>query len=554
MADPSFYYAIFKKLQAACGGDLATGGGHLSPDDDPELAGGFSLREPQNQYGIYKHLSTTHASDYTADGVTPLDSSMQPLNPMSNDPMQNPLFVMLQASLTPGGLPPGQGYHFVTVGNKNWPVMPPPNLQGLPTDHHEWVDFNTGSHKLIDAFATWITNGKADDSPKDAPLTYAALTQTPPPKIPGTPDSGKGLFPILFVASMAGDDGRRTGDGSLPDVGPNHVPAHFWATSQIFLTDTMGNTVDPPTLDSQAEYCVAAVIGNNGNWDAGRVSGSKIFVTCEAMAFNSGLSPGTLLPALSNLDTTIPNGLYEQYSLRRQGYDVVGFRFAVDTVFANIKKAMVDAGITPAQLGATSIDAWVRASHACVKVLIVAGEDIMLFPPAGNIPFTDKSDPQKDRHIAQHNLAPFNIAVGGKKQLVWQNFMVGQAGTGMNGLVLQHALPPEAFQLYLAIPTAIYERYIAKGGAVRGFEPLRADGRETASRPFPEAVILHQTARDAEIRVADHAREPFFGMALGIEVDPAALKGQRLGDIAMVHSAAEGGVVGGFTLRPQMRR
>jgi len=228
----------------------------------------------------------------------------------------------------------------------------------------------------------------------------------------------------------------------------------------------------------------------------------------------------------------------------------VGFRFAVDTVFANIKKAMVDAGITPAQLGGLSIDAWVRASHACVKVLIVAGEDIMLFPPAGNIPFSDKSDPQKDRHLAQHNLAPFNIAVGGKKQLVWQNFMVDQAGTGVNGLVLQHALPPEAFQLYLAIPTAIYERYIAKGGAVRGFEVVR----ETASRPFPEAVILHQTARDAQIRVADHAREPFFGMALGIEVDPAALKGQRPSDIAMVHSAAEGGVVGGFTLRPQMRR
>ena len=41
-------------------------------------------------------------------------------------------------------------------------------------------------------------------------------------------------------------------------------------------------------------------------------------------------------------------------------------------------------------------------------------------------------------------------------------------------------------------------------------------------------------------------------MALGVSVDPAAIKGQWLGDIAMVHSAAEGGVVGGVTLR--MRR
>jgi hypothetical protein len=300
---------------------------------------------------------------------------------------------------------------------------------------------------------------------------------------------------------------------------------------------------------------VAAIIGNNGNWDAGRVvSPTRIYVRCEAMAFNSHLGPGTILPPLSNLDTTLTGGVYEQYSLSRQSYEVAGFRFDVDTVFANIKTAMTNAGITPAQLGGLSIDAWVRASHACVKVLIMAGEDVILFPPAGNIPFTDQSDPQKDRHIAQHNLAPFNISASAKKQLVWQNFIVDQAGAGLNGLLLQHALPTEAFQLYLAIPTAIYERYIADkgskgGGAVRGFEVVR----ETASKPFPDAVILHQTARDAQLRIADHGREPFFGMSLGISVDPAAIKGQRLGDIAMVHSAASG-VVGGFTLRPKLGR
>jgi hypothetical protein len=43
-------------------------------------------------------------------------------------------------------------------------------------------------------------------------------------------------------------------------------------------------------------------------------------------------------------------------------------------------------------------------------------------------------------------------------------------------------------------------------------------------------------------------------MALGTSVDSAAIKGQQLGDIAMVHSAAEGGVVGGFTLRPKLGR
>ena len=559
MTDPSFYYAIFKKLQASCGSDLASGYGHLNGDTSDDLAGGFSLRETQGIYGLYKSLQpgVTGAAAYTADGVGHLNSTMQPLDPTSTDPLKNPLYVMLKASLTQGGAPGNAaGYHFVTVGTQNWPVMPPPDQNGLPTNHPEWVEFNSGSHKLIDAFATWITNNKVDDSPKNAPLTYAALRATPPVKIPGTPDSGKGLFPILFVCSMPHDDGRRSGDGSLPDVGPNHVPAQFWATSQIFLTDTMGNTVDPPTLDSQAEYYVAAMIGNNGNWDAGRVSSQpKIYVTCEAMAFNSHLSPGTLLPALCNLDTTLTSGIYEQYSLSRQSYEVAGFRFAVDTVFANIKTAMTNAGITPAQLGGLSIDAWVRASHACVKVLIMAGEDVILFPPAGNIPFTDKSDPQKDRHIAQHNLAPFNISASAKKQLVWKNFIVDQAGAGLNGLLLQHALPAEAFQLYLAIPTAIYERYIdAKGskagGAMRGFEVVR----ETASKPFPDAVILRQTARDAQLRVADHGREQFFGMSLGLSVDPAAIKGQRLGDIAMVHSAAEGGVVGGFTLRPKLGR
>ena len=44
MADPSFYYAIFKKLQASCGSNLATGYGHLNSDTSDDLAGGFTLR------------------------------------------------------------------------------------------------------------------------------------------------------------------------------------------------------------------------------------------------------------------------------------------------------------------------------------------------------------------------------------------------------------------------------------------------------------------------------------------------------------------------------
>jgi hypothetical protein len=40
------------------------------------------------------------------------------------------------------------------------------------------------------------------------------------------------------------------------------------------------------------------------------------------------------------------------------------------------------------------------------------------------------------------------------------------------------------------------------------------------SKPFRDALILQQTHRTAEIDVADHAREYFFGMALRIAGDP----------------------------------
>ena len=85
-------------------------------------------------------------------------------------------------------------------------------------------------------------------------------------------------------------------------------------------------------------------------------------MNCEAMAFNSHLSPGTLLPALSNLDTTLTSGAYEQYSLARQSYEVAGFRFNVDTVFTNIKTAMTNAGIMPAQPAGRCAAGWPPAS------------------------------------------------------------------------------------------------------------------------------------------------------------------------------------------------
>ena len=39
-------------------------------------------------------------------------------------------------------------------------------------------------------------------------------------------------------------------------------------------------------------------------------------------------------------------------------------------------------------------------------------------------------------------------------------------------------------------------------------------------------------------------------MAIGFAGDPARLRDVRLGDIAVAHTAHDGGIVGGFTLRP----
>jgi len=69
MTDPSFYYAIFKRLQAATGSrSVYDDGDHFADDDTLYLAGGFSLRSTDNKYGIFAQLSynATHYPDYPA--------------------------------------------------------------------------------------------------------------------------------------------------------------------------------------------------------------------------------------------------------------------------------------------------------------------------------------------------------------------------------------------------------------------------------------------------------------------------------------------------------
>jgi len=96
----------------------------------------------------------------------------------------------------------------------------------------------------------------------------------------------------------------------------------------------------------------------------------------------------------------------------------------------------------------------------------------------------------------------------------------------------------------------MFERHIGKAGPHRGFEVVT----DTASKPFPDAVILRRTTPEARLSIADHAKERFFGMALGVEWDPTVLaRARTLGDISVAHHGRDGKVVGGFTLRPQVR-
>jgi hypothetical protein len=485
-------------------------------------------------------------------GYTP---GWQPINPNSTVPTDSPLFVMLSTSLKPAGTVP----ETVVVNGQTWPVMPPPQGTGNVQKFAIWLGFNAASPRLIDALATWISNGRQNDVPKTAPLTYAALTQTPPPLWPNLKNK---VSPILFVCSMAHDDGRRHKDGGTPDVVFDHVPANYWTTSQIFLTDEGGVTVNPGHLKPGEEYYVAAIIGNAGNNGSGQLFQLAMTVQARALAFNSFMGPDVPLPSLGNLDAASINADYEQFGLRPTSYDVVGFRFNVDKVFGALVQA-VKTLVDPAMLGMTSPEDWVKDSHPCVKVMITAGDPAGNFPPDGGAMLSVGSDPRKDRHIAQRNLAHFDMTVMAQKKTQWKNFIVAQAGAGLNGLLLQHGLPLDAFRIYLAIPRLAWERYIdpktSKGGAVRGFEQINATGREVANKPFPgDTVFLRQTNAAAEIHVADHAAhhtsDKFLGMALGLEGDPTRLRGVRVTDISMAHAAADRSIVGGFTVQLQMAR
>ena len=72
MTDPSFYYAIYKRLQATA----SSHGAHINGDNDPpdQTYGGFSLKYADATYGIFKQLGAAgdvlglHAGHEAAQG------------------------------------------------------------------------------------------------------------------------------------------------------------------------------------------------------------------------------------------------------------------------------------------------------------------------------------------------------------------------------------------------------------------------------------------------------------------------------------------------------
>jgi hypothetical protein len=484
-----------------------------------------------------------------ANGVFGTSLTGRPLTANDITPANSPLWAILNARAN--GVPP---FGNVTIpggaqAGTIWPAMP----TGSPP---AWMEFQIGaSPNLVGVFGNWISNGQIKDIPN------GVIGAKPAAPIPGPLDSGK----ALFVCSMPGDTGVRPG-----------VPPNFWATSLIFLVDPQtGDTVTPSTLTANSEYYLVAVIGNRGNTSAGRFISQppRVEAAASVMVWNTTTSPGVQLPSLSNLDVNATSGLYEQYFLRSGDYDIAGWRLNVQTVFNGIVAALDDAlADDPMLLGGVSPADWVKGqpAHLCAKVVIRGETNGQAFPNFGESPDTN-------RRIAQKNLAPFEVmlvATDPNPNIIWKTFIVGQPlffrlnqkNEGRNRLVLDQRLPEKATQVYLAIPTRVFDGFVQKAGGLKGFDVINAEKLPSVGRyhgkPFPDAVILRQTKRDATIQLPPLEERELLGMAVGIEYDRNKIKHGPLGDLTIVQHTVvpilKAGtkcfelaerVVGGFTLQ-----
>ncbi len=132
MANPSYYFTLFKKFQVM---------NHVPHEDDHGAsppAGGFDLKDPEAAFG--------------SSGRSP-----PPLlgEPATINPMECPLWAVLNAKAMNATAGP------VFLGT-TWPPMP-------AFDTPAWLEFqiNAPAPRVVKTFSNWIEAGKIKDIPHD---------------------------------------------------------------------------------------------------------------------------------------------------------------------------------------------------------------------------------------------------------------------------------------------------------------------------------------------------------------------------------------------------
>jgi hypothetical protein len=525
----SYYFTLFKKFQVL--NHVPEQSVHGAPSSP---TGGFQLNNPSSVFGGSNSFPSL----------------------LGGTPATSPLWQLLDAAAS--------GNSTVTIGAYSGPSMPAGASASYPAS---WAAFQVNAPlPIVTVFANWITAGKIKDIPSGVVNPAGGAILNVPASIAAPLDTGVSLF----ACSYAND----------PGGGPNRaVPSNYWATSLIYLVDpATGASASLPggTLNPGDEWFLVGAVGNRGSADAGEYLSTTTVpgVECAgiAMVWNTMDSPGVELPALSNLDVTDTNPIYDSYIMRSASYDVVGFRLNVQNVFDGIVAALTQA-VNNGQinLGALTPTQWVldqsTGAHLCAKIVIRPKGGA--FPNVGDSPITNAA-------VAQKNLAPFNLGITvsstNPTNIVWKNFVTGtpyflirpKGGLGRLGFVLR--VPDGVVKLRLGIPTATFERYFRKGpGRIAGFreipdKELRASPHGQRAKPFPEAVVLEHLGGEHVIEIPPLPEKHYLGMAVGIEYQQHKLKPGPVGEIDLVHRAElpvvkkgirtiEEQTVGGFTLQ-----
>lgn len=528
----SYYFTLFKKFQVLNHvPEKAVHGDHAAPQNK------FDLTDPSGAFGGSQNFPSLL-------GATPATS---------------PLWQILNAAAS--------GQSSVTIGSYSGPSMPiGASSMGPPV----WVAFQVSAPlPIVTVFGDWITAGKVTDIPNGVVNSNGGAINNVPATNPGPLTQAVSLF----VCSMPNDNGVR----------PGGVPTNYWATSLIYLVEpSTGNTVTPATLNPGVELFLVGVVGNGSNVQTGLYSPGPNTTGVEAagvvMVWNTVFGPGVELPALSNLDVTDTNPIYDVYNLFGAGYEVVGFRLNVQNVFNGIIAALVAQGpsgsgptIPQPNLGGLTPEQWVTAqpAHLCAKILI--RQHGAAFPSVGDTPVTNAA-------LAQKNLAPFEIGISdtdsNPTNIVWKNFVTGTPyflrlpDGGLSRLRFVLRAPEDVIKLQLAVPTETFERYFRNGpGRLHGFREIpprklceSPHGRK--AKPFPDAVVLELPGGEHVIEFPALPEKHFLAMSVGIEYQQRKLKPGDVGELDLVHRAEmpvaragthsyeiEEKVVGGFTLQ-----